>query len=331
MKKCPYCTADNRDDAQVCYHCGRGLRTWTPPPIEDEVDPTQPVHTRPYPPQPFDTQPRPYPRPAANPTAGDTATYRPRSQSYSQPTYPQSYAQPVYAPPPPPAPPAANRGSSQLWPVFIIALAFVFLCVGGLAVWTITTATTGGLNRLGAQMSTQVAGVFVGSPVQATPTEQALPAEPTSWPTFTPAPTEPPAPTDPPASTNQATNEPAVEKLLSPECAGALNHLEDLSNQVSTQPTAPLDAAWRKDLSQSISAMKTRCGSLDAASPVPQQLNAAHLNLSHANDEFDQATKLFNEGVEKLDPGKIFEAGPHVQQAAHYLSLGISELKKIGQ
>ena len=77
--------------------------------------------------------------------------------------------------------------------------------------------------------------------------------------------------------------------------------------------------------------MKTNCGTLDAASPVPGLLNQAHQDLARAQAEFDQSTTLFNEGVTNLDPSKFLEAAQHIQLAAKYLNQGIAELKKIGQ
>ncbi len=353
MKNCPYCAAENRDDAAVCYFCGYSLGTapFSPPGNQSQTEPTQPVRARVYPPQPAapgpsDTQQVPFSKPAA-PQSYDTQRipYSPpppagSGSGYTTSPYPPAYGPPpAYIPPPPPPPASYNRGSNRLGLLLLLGLGAVLLFVCGLAVWTLTSATNAGAARLRAQISgqlaTQSAGILRPPLVNpAMPTSPAQPAAPTPWPTFTPLPTVAPPPTQPPAAANptaDATQAIVMEKLLSPGCKNALDALSKLSDQVSTTPTAVLDGGWRSNFSQAMVDMKTNCGTLDAASPVPGLISQAHQDLANAQSEFDQAGKLFNEGMKNLDPNKLLEAGQHVQQAAKDLNAAIAELKKIGK
>jgi hypothetical protein len=92
-----------------------------------------------------------------------------------------------------------------------------------------------------------------------------------------------------------------------------------------------LDSTWRGNLNQAVADMKTNCGTLDSASPVPGMVNQAHQDLAKAQSEFDQAGKLFDAGVQNLDAGKLLEAGQHVQSAVKFLNSAMTELKKIGK
>ncbi len=351
MKKCPYCGAENQDQDRQCYRCGLNLETWTYAPAVD-AEPTQPVH-----PPPSQTQPRPAQQPRYIPQ-----TYSQQPQD-TQPTwpaqqqpmpYPPSTApyypppnQPASAPPVPPGYPPAqpgqgNAGPSHFMPVLAIGLALLLLFVCGLSVWTITAATTNGVSHLGAQVSTQVANVFNIPAANPTATEMAEFPTPTPWPTFTPAPTAtsttvptatiaaPPtqAPTETGATPN-STQEPAVEKLLSPECSSAVNQLGEVSNQFTKQPLQVFDATWRQNFNQALSGMKTNCGSLDTASPVPGRVAEVQHNLSQASSEFDQANKLWTEGIDGRDPNKVVQAGQHMQQAISYLNQAITGLKQV--
>lgn len=226
--------------------------------------------------------------------------------------------------------PASSSASSHLLPVLVLGLAAVLLFACGLAMWTLTSATSSVAERLRAEFATQAAGIF---PPAATsrPAEPELPPGPTSWPTFTPQPqpTESPAPANP-TPTPDATQSAIIEKLLSDGCSNALENLKNLSEQAKSNPTVAFDAQWRENLSQAVADMKTNCGSLDAASPVPGLISQAYQDLSRAQSEFDQAGKLFDEGVRDLAPGKLLEAVQHVQQAVQYLNQAITELRKIG-
>lgn len=241
--------------------------------------------------------------------------------------------------------PQQPERKSRAWPLLLFSLGLVFLCVTALAIWAVFAAINGGVNRLGETMSTQVAGVIPGGEDEQggeQPTQPAI-VEPTPWPTFTPEPVQPTEappptqapeiiPTTPPAEPTAAPEETqpgTTDRLLSPECSAALDHVKSMSDQLTSNPTAPFDAGWRTEFTQSVDDLKTFCGSLDSASPVPGHLAEARRNLDLAQNEFDLAKQLFNEGVEQLAPGKLVEAGQHVAQAVKHLDLAIEELGKI--
>jgi hypothetical protein len=357
MKTCPYCGAENHSDAPVCYICGNNLGTVPYPPAPapsaaqsaaSSAEPTQPVHTRVYRPQPgtpgpFDTQhipytPRNYAPQASNPPPDYGATQGYSTRAPSTTPYPPAYIPPeVYIPAPPP-PPTYNPGPSRIGQVLMMGLGALLMFICGFAFWTLTYATNAGANRLRAQLATQVAGTFGGSgislpgPVVSSDgsVNSDQPAQPTPWPTFTPAPSDPVTQDPDVQPTPNATQAVVVEKLLSEGCKTSLDTLGKLSDQAKSQPTVAFDATWRKNLSQSVADMKTNCGTLDAASPVPGLVTQAHQDLAKAQGEFDQSGKLFDEGVQKLDPSKLLEAGQHVGQAVQFLNSAMTELKKIG-
>lgn len=326
MKICPYCHAENPDEAAACSFCGSHLEIRSSAPgasgAANRAEPTQPVRPRAprrvsSAPGSYNTQPMP-----SNPSP----TLYPRSTT----AYPPGGTQPqVYVPPPPaPSRPASNPSASHFLPVLVIGLAAVLLFACGLAVWTLTSATGSAAARLRADLATQAAGIF---PPAATsrPTETAQPAQPTPWPTFTalPQPATPPSASDP---TPDATQSAITDKLLSEGCSNALDALSRLGDQVTNQPTIAFDSQWRASLNQAIADMKTHCGSLDTASPVPGQIGQVQQNLGKAQAQFDQASKLFDEGVQELAPAKLLEAGKHVVEAVKYLNQAISDLRKIG-
>ena len=125
--------------------------------------------------------------------------------------------------------------------------------------------------------------------------------------------------------------ESVVRKLLSPECAAALDHVGRLSDQMKTQPAIPLDANWRDELNRAVAEMKTACGTLESASSVPGQVAEVRKNLDLATTEFDAANRLFKEGVDELNPNKVWDAAGKVSKGAGYLSTAVSDLQKIGQ
>lgn len=202
----------------------------------------------------------------------------------------------------------------------------LFAC--GFAMWTLTSATSSAAQRLQAELATQAAGIFPPA-VTPQPAGQELPPAPSPWPTFTPQP-QPTGLPEAGSPTPDPTQSAIIDRLLSEGCSNALEHLRSLSEQAKLNPAVALDAQWRENLGQAVANMKTNCGTLDAASPVPGQVSQAYQDLSRAQSEFDQAGKLFDEGVRDLAPGKFLEAAQHIQQAVKYLNQAISELRKIG-
>jgi hypothetical protein len=281
-----------------------------------------------------------------NPNPGNTmpGNYMPSGYTAPQyPQYPQSAAgyPPAYAPPPvtiPPPPPAPleKPPSSHFLPVLVLALGAMLLFACGFAVWTLTSATSTAAEQLREQVSTQVVNIFPpAAAATSRPTDPVVvvPVEPSPWPTFTPepaSPTEPAAPTAGAAPTNDPTQSAVADKLLSEGCSAALDNLGGMSDQITSQPTVAFDAQWRADFNAAIANMKTNCGTLDAASPVPGQIGQAQQNLAQAQSEFDQAGKLLDEGVSELQPGKLLEAGEHVAQALKSLNLAIKQLRELG-
>lgn len=266
----------------------------------------------------------PRPRPAASPGAQPASGY---GNTAAQPPYPPRLSQPAVQPPP-----ELERDSSRRWQILLGVLGVLLLCMGGLAVWMFTSTAAGGFNRAGADLATQAAGLFGGASPDNTPFPTATLLAPSPWPTFTPEPTQEPAPTNPPEAnpTAEATQDAGLERYLSPECSAALDNLESLSKAVTENPGLPLDGAWRDNLSQSVKTVREQCGSLDQASPVPGQMAEAQQNLDQATQEFDEANRLFKEGVEGLDAGKVLEAGKHLAEATKYLNQALDALQKIG-
>jgi hypothetical protein len=292
MKTCAFCGAANQDESPHCIQCNRDLSTQTAP--------TQPVRI--LPPVLPEASP-PFLPEDTSPVQTGTS---PQVQSGTSPYVPPF--QPLLDEPNPPVeppPPAQDLFPGRFWPILTFSLAGVFLCVCVLV--ALTLSTLNGSRRLAAQL-------------------------PTPWPTLAPQarpiPTFPPAPTPALPSPTQLAE---VKKLLSPECAGALDQLGSFSSQVSSQPTILLDANWRTGFTRSISAMRSSCGSLDSASPVPSQVSGVQRSLSRASTEFDQATQLFSEGVHNWSPSQLLQAGQHIQQATRDLNQAIQELHQIGQ
>lgn len=347
MKQCPNCAAINSDQAAVCYNCGIDLP-------DDKTEPTQPVHTRTQPYSPYRPPAQPGPaQPYQQPPSGGAASTQSmpaRRAAYpaSDPRYGQYPPQPAQGnpgmgypypaqsypvppvPPPPEPPAAAGAGGGQFWRVAAIALVAALLCICGFATWILARGASNGVAGLGAQVATRAAGVFGGGPeATRTPAPEATFAEPTAWPTFTEIPVETPAPAETP--TLNATQASAADKLLSPECNSALNELSSLSNQATKDPLTLLDSGWRDGFNKAMSDMKTACGTLESASPVPGRLGEVRQNLDQANQQFDQAQQLWNEAIEQRDPSKAIQAAQSIGQAAKYLNDAIAGLKNIVQ
>jgi hypothetical protein len=209
-------------------------------------------------------------------------------------------------PPAEPPPPTPDIFPGRFWPLLIFSLAGVFVCVGVLV--ALSLSSLNGSRKVAAQF-------------------------PTPWPTLaararpTPAPILPAPIPVVPSSTQMA----EVKKLLSPECASALDRLGSFSSRVSSRPTVLLDAGWRSGFTQAVTAMRTSCGSLDSASPVPAQVSGVHRSLALASSKFDQAIQSFDEGLRTWNPSRLLQAGQNIQQATHALNQAIEELHQIGQ
>ena len=237
---------------------------------------------------------------------------------------PPDIHQPSYGQPASP-PPASTDNHSTIWPLFIATLSLLLIIACGLALFTLIAASKNGVAGLGAQVSSQIRQVFgVGSDDPA-PIGTAPNSTPSPWPTFTPAPSDPSRRTVTPNPTQAS----ITGKLLSPECKGSLDQLSKVSDQIKNDPLKVLDDTWRKDVDQATANMKTYCGSLDSASPIPGELGQVQKSLNQATSEFDQAKLLWNQAVDQRDPAKAISAAQHVGEATKYLGQAISQLQKI--
>jgi hypothetical protein len=189
-----------------------------------------------------------------------------------------------------------------------------------------------GTAGLGSQVSTQIAQAFGGAG-SGNPTPVGTAPPPTPWPTFTPVPTDLPQPTVTPqveaSPTLNPTQASITNNLLSPGCKGALDQLSKVSDQVKNDPLKVLDDTWRKDMDQATADLKTNCGSLDSASPIPGEIGQVQNLMKLATSEFDQAKLLWNQAIDQRNPSKAISAAQHVGQATKYLSQAISQLQKL--
>ena len=317
MKRCPYCGAENHDTAVVCYNCGQDLSNV--PVAGRATEPTQPL--RPargngptpgapsggaYPPSPYDTQPMP-------PYSPQTPPYNPPSNA--QPT---TYTRVSYPPPPPPNPEPPRRGGSCAWGLAGALLGLALVCILGLVVLSFTGAGTAIASRLRGQTVTQAANPFaIPTATPALPEETPLPEV-----TATPASEEP-------TPTLSATQQAYLDKLLSPGCRSALDTLGTDSNTITQNPLTLLDDTFRSGFTQALNDMRTNCGSLDAASPIPGKVGEINQDIAQANAEFDQANQLWTEAVDQRDPSKAIQAAQHVGAAAQSLGKALSGIKDI--
>lgn len=324
MMRCPYCGSENWPENEVCYACGTVLRPGAAPaPPAADAAPTQPVRAQARPARVSPAAGEPYP--GRSPAPGDTHRGRPPEgtaprQAYTPPYTPAPAASPSpgYARPVQPGVLPGHRDTARFWRIFAIVLGLVILCAGAFAVWTIGATAANGVRRWTAGIATQAAQIVPGSQPTETPAATEAAQIPTAWPTFTP---EGAAPTP----------EPDWENYLTPECAAAVAHLRSANQVLSDNPAAPLDSAWRDDLSAAVSEMRTFCGSIESASPVPGLVGEAHRDLTLATEEYDTANRLFKEGIDEFKPGKLVESAQHLGEAAKYLGLAVDELNKIGK
>lgn len=314
MKLCPHCEAENWPDNTTCYACGGDLRKESSPgALGASPIPTQPVRVRPAAVQP---QARPVqPANTAVPAPGRAA----RAEAQPPPFAPQQAA------PVPPTTGSLNNAlrsridSVYLWRIFavVLGLVLVFTCI--FAIWMIGLTTANRARRASEQVQTRVAQVQQQLTPTAEPTSTPEPFEPTPWPT----------PTGDNALTTPAAPAADWQKYLTGECSAALNHLRAANDALSTNPTSPFDADWREDLSAAVGEMKSYCGTLESASPVPDIVREAHANLTRATAEYEAANLEFKEGIESLNPGKILDATARFRLAVKYLGLALEELEKI--
>lgn len=280
------------------------------------------------------------------------AAQRPATPTRVEPDAPTEYSEPPVRPAYHPVqPPPGAPAHQSLWDslsnsrALIIVLGIVFLCAASLAVLTLWAATNRGANSL----ADQVNDIFEApseTPLPPTP----LPS-PTPWPTFTPAPTETltpiptatitPAPTEtavpvPTETALQPTEEADEEdqgglQILSPECAAALERLEQVSDQFTRAPTSIFDADWRAEAGLAVNELRSACGTLDSASPVPEQVQEVQRLLNLTSQTYEEANQLLKEGIDERRPTKIWEAIQQYYQAIQYLSQTIKALREIGQ
>lgn len=318
MKRCPFCGVDNHDSAAVCYNCGRDLSAVSP--SEPNPSPTQPLRPRPQSTQPVP----PYYPPQNDPNAqGAGPYYYPPAQNQ-----PPTYARASY--PPPPVPPAQRSRGGCTWSLLGAVLGLALICVIGLVLLSLTGVAGTLGSRLKGQLATQVVNTFSG----ATPTPQATSpfAEetPTPWPTLTTQPGSASLPTESgPTTTPDATQQAYVNKLISSGCRTALDTLGQESNTVTQNPLKLLDDTWRAGFTQAITAMRTNCGTLDSASPVPGEVSKLSQTIALANSTFDQAKQLWTEAVNTRDPSKAIQAAQKIGSATQYLSQALAILKTL--
>ena len=229
-----------------------------------------------------------------------------RDLRYGAPPVHTARTQPVY-----PLAPVPSDSHRPGWSLLILGLSVLLVIAFGLAFFTLILVTKNGAAGLGAQVSTQLGQVFGGTG--------------SNHPVPQPTPTHPPQPTATPDPTQVA----IIDRLLSPECKASLEQLSTVSDQVKNDPLMVLDESWRKDVNQAAANMKTFCGSLDTASPIPGEIGQVQKSIDQATSEFDQAKLLWNQAVDQHDPGKAVSAAQHVGQATKYLSQAISQLQKI--
>jgi hypothetical protein len=303
MRSCPFCQANNKDDARVCYNCGREL------PHDSESLDTAP------------TQPTKLTNPYGQSSYGQPA---PTSQppNYNQPSNWQPASQP----------PAPTPNLLPTWLLLIGGVSLLIIMACGVAFVILLFNAKNGTAGLGSQVSTQIAQAFGGAGSgNSTPVGTVPP--PTPWPSFTPLPTDTLQPTVTPSVAASPTLNPTqasiANNLLSPGCKGALDQLSQVSDQVKNDPLKVLDDTWRKNMDQATADLKTNCGSLDSASPIPGEIGQVQNSMKLATSEFDLAKLLWNQAIDQRNPSKAISAAQHVGQATKYLSQAISQLQKL--
>jgi hypothetical protein len=295
MRICPFCHAQNREDATVCYNCGSLLFDN----VAEDADPTQQTKLA-----------NPYGQPYG------------QSAYQGQPSYSNKTAdwQTAY---PPPSPAVQRRPT---WPLLIVGLSLLLAFACGLAIFTLILTTRNGVGGLGAQVATQMGQVFGGAGSDNPAPDGSAPnSTPTPWPTFTPTPIH----SAQGSVTPNPTQASITDKLLSAQCKGALNQLSAVSDQVKNDPLKVLDDTWRKNVDLAVANMKTFCGSLDSASPIPGKIGQVQKSMDQATSEFDQAKLLWTQAIDQRDPSKAVSAAQHVGEATKYLGLAISQLQQI--
>lgn len=291
MRSCPICQARNRDEATVCFYCGHSFLNVRFQPDNSTSQPTQPVRVY-----------KPY--------AGQ-APYGQDSSDYDQ--------TPEWQPPDPEPPPAESQPP---WALLIGGLSLLLIVALGMAIFTWLIIARNGAAGLAAQNSNQP-----GPGARGAESNDLLWSTPSPWPTFTPS-SRPPLQR---SVTPNAAQNPNTNKLLSTECKGSLDQLSSFSDQLKNDPLKVLDETWRQAVDRAAANMKTNCGSLDSASPIPGELGQVQKLLNQASGEFDLAKLLWNQSIDQHDPSKAISAAQHVGEATTYLQQAISQLQKIIQ
>lgn len=319
MIQCPHCGADNWPEQNTCYACGGDLRADSRPgAMGASKIPTQPVRvTRGTVRATQDTSP------PVRPPVTSTPYQRPASA----PVPPRSVGGQAFAPPPavPTETLHERLDSSRRWRYLAALLGLVVLCVGIFAVWIIGVTVVNGVRRTASQLQTRVP--------QTLPELPGVP-EPTATEAYIPSPWPTPTRLDSAATAApdaQPTPSPDWQRYLTAECSAALSHLRSANQYLADNPGAPLEAAWRDDLSAAVGEMRAYCGSLDSASPVPELVREAHRNFTRATEEYDAANQLFKESLDEFNPGKMIDAVARYRVAVKYLTQALEELDKIGE
>jgi hypothetical protein len=329
MKICPFCGAENRLDARTCYSCGRSLYYEVPSIFEPGPgdSPTQPHRIKP------NGQPRPQTtvpgdtipgsfipaqtdiRGSPSPSGWDQGarSYQPPDEWNTQPRQsvpqlPPAQVAPLF----PKVMTTSERDNTLIWRIVAGVLIGVLICAAIFALYTMGLSLVNGAKRTAGQLATQVADAipnFGGVPDPGSPSGSN------------------------PGAEIQATPEPTrdLTRYLTPECASALDRLSSANQKFKNDPASPFDAAWRNELSSAVEDTKTFCGSIDRASPVPEQIGEAHRSLTLATESFDQAGVLLKEGADNFEPAKFVQAGQELVEAGKYLGQALEELDKIGE
>jgi hypothetical protein len=120
-------------------------------------------------------------------------------------------------------------------------------------------------------------------------------------------------------------------KYLTPQCAAAVDEIGRVRDQLASQPTLLFDAGWRERFTQATDDLRSYCGTLETASPVPGLIGQARQDLADASNEYNLASQAFDKGFKKFNPGQIIQGFQHLGKATTALNSAIKTLGKIGK